>query len=401
MMWMISSVVLVLMLAALVWASERVVRAALLVGALLSLGLMVQGHLSSPGFEVAWLLLFGVLLAGAFPGAGVKGALIPAALFVPLVFAMDGTGRWASHSHWSTAAYVVLGAGVSLAFRALAVSVAGADDRAGRLRLLGVTLVSPLVLLTALVPAKGALAWNVLLPMASSEGVLARVVVLSDTGADAWPWLEPIAWALPVAVATMAMVGMYGVLQRTLRPRGQAIACVLALVALVGWVAVLWLTPGVRVPLEDVDAAQVLASARPSWVAASSVTYLAPETSLWSFALAPVLLWLGVGASMAVGLVVAQSAPSETPQDEVLPGMGFVNAGVLVLVAGLFLAESWVMQASSTLAQTGVQGLWFANAALLGAGAFLRGGLGAWVRALSVAVLMGCVVLWLVARVGA
>lgn len=375
---------------------EKLVRWAFALGLVGAVVGLVLNHLSTPGFELGWMLLVGVTLAGAIGGEAVKGALVPLALSLPLALAGDVSGNWASHTHWSTAAYVLIGFAIAWSFRALASEAGGFAQRSNRVRFVLVGASIAAGALAAWVPSKGPFAWNVLLPMVNERQVPAEIVTLAATGADAWPWLEPLTFALPTALLMLAMVLAFTLSQRTLLKRGTTIAAVISAVVALVWIGLAANMPGALGVLPEVDPSAVLASARPAWIPSDATVYLGPENSVWQVSRAALLLWCAVGLALATSLSVSQSVGSS----EIGSGANMAMVGAVMLaVVGAFLAESWTQQATSTTAQPWEGVVWFASAAFVGGASMLRGQLGAWTRALAIGFTMASLVYWLATRV--
>lgn len=380
---------------ALTFLGERALRWTLAALFVASIPGLVFSHLAAPGFELAWLLTIGLLLAGVWPGGGLRGVLIPLAFVAPFLVGAEPSGRWASHTHWSTAALVLLGTALGLGFRGLVQDDGQGGSRGGRVRLVLVACLGVGAAIAALVPSKGPFAWNVLVPMNTEAGVPGRIVTLGMEGADSWPWLEPLALALPAALLLGALSLCFVVVQRDLRTRGVWIGSALSLVVFIAWAGLVWLTPGVSGPLPEIDAARVLEATRPAWVPANAIVYLAPEGAIWEVSRSALALWVALGAALALALRSSQAPASAST------GVGgwFVSAAVVFVVAACFLAESWNIQGTSLTAKTWLQVVWFSIAAVMGGAAMFRGTLGAWARAFALALAFASLSFWMASQV--
>ena len=350
--------------------SERSLRILYALLSVLGLAWVVVGHIQTPGYEVASLLLFGVLLAGVFAGPGVAIVALPTALLLPLALSTEGGVALAVHNHWQTMAMVGLGAGVTLTLRqgwALAESSTGRWTRASLLALLAA---APATFLALVTPATGLRAGNVLLPMASLNGVEARIVVLEDGGANSWPWLEPLQFALPVALALLATGALLAFAVRSEELRHRVVMWFFALVVLLVWGFLTISSPGALAPLHEVDPVLVVDALRPAFVPADALTYLSPDASSWRMAPSSLALWFGVGAWVSVSALLV----SRVPRGAVSGRREHAALAPLVLAgAALLLAEAWSLQALGVASQKGAPGLVFALAAMAAGVTMFRG----------------------------
>lgn len=342
--------------------SERTLRILFAVLTLLAGVWLIVGHLQAPGHEVVSLLLVGVLLAGTFGGGGVAVLALPVGLLAPLALASSGGVALAVHNHWHTASTLLLGLGVALALRQAWSLAEASSSRWARPALLTALTAAPSAFFLMTTPATGLRAGNVLLPMATPTGQEARLVVLQDGGANSWPWLEPLQFALPVGLALLGMVVLLAFAARPGFLRHRIIMAVVALVLLVVWGFVAIASPGALAPLREVDPELVVAAIRPAFVPADAMAYLSPEWDTWQMSRAALALWFGVGAWLAASLLLVTRAP--LPAGAV-PRETAALAPIVLLIAALMLAEAWSLQALGVASQMGAPGLVFALTALV------------------------------------
>jgi|GEM_PF-4376529 len=357
--------------AAAVTMRERGLQALYGAFALMTLAWLLLTMQQAPGHTFVPLLLLGVTLSGTVRGAASRVLALPIALLLPLTLVAHRGGQLAVHDPWRAAALVCMGAGIGLSLRyawSLSERSAWASVRAGTL---SVWLIAVTGLVVAMAtPLHGTRAWNLLLPMVSESGQTARVVALHETSSRAWPWLEPLNYALPIAlIAALVVIAALWFFRPQMRGvHPLALALTIAVMCVFG--GVMMVTPGAWAPLTNIDAQAVVEAIRPPFVPHDAVTYLSPEESTWSLSRAALALWLGVGgwlgASALLGGAQRQDSSDVTPEHAAL-------APVFLLVGALFFAESWSAQAIEVSAQRGTQGLVFALAAFAGAAVLLRG----------------------------
>lgn len=345
-----------------------------------TIALIVAHHLAYPGHEFAQLLLLGIALAGLLPGRGVRGGLVPLAAVMPLALVSTGAVSLAVHNHWHTVGAVALGAAVAAAARAALGFALDDDGRGARVMAIVALLMAPMAALAFATTGRGASAWNAIVPMVSAiDGQPATIVVLQDSGAGSWGWLEALRFGFPLALLSLALILAFGVAQKSVQARGIWIASGLGLLVVGLWALPILLTPGAWSPLTDVDPAQVLAQATPAWVPSGATRYLMPEVSHWVMAPAALAVWLGAGLSAAAALLVTQVRPTASDA----PFEGGAAAPMLFCLAGLLLQESATLEASALLVRGGALGFLFALAALSAGASSLKGALRPWALLLS------------------
>lgn len=328
-------------------------------------------YIQVPGHEFATLLLLGTTASGMLRGKASRVLVLPIALLLPLAMISTQGNTFAVHDPWRAAGLVGMGAGVGLALRYMW-SLA---ERAPKtwLRASAVSawaIVVPGTILALGTPARGERAWNLLLPMVSLEGQSARVVALHSSSSRAWPWLEPLSFALPIAIGTIALVVIAAWFLKTSDKRVHPTAFGLAMLVLAAFYGTIFATAGAWSPLTDVDAQQVVQSVRPPFVPHDAVTYLTPDENSWQLSRPALALWLGLGGWLAASGLLIGHRPSNAP---VMRDEHAALAPMMILISSLFFAESWSAQAIEVAAQRGTQGLIFALAALTAAAVLMRG----------------------------
>lgn len=361
---------------------------------LMVLAWLAMLYLTAPGHEAIPLLLLGVLASGTVRGTASRALILPVALLLPLAFVTDSGAMVAVHNVWRALGMLVMGAGIGFSLRFAWHLSERSSQRWFRPALLGVLSASvPGLILTMASPSHGANAWNVLLPMTSLDGASARVVALQEGAAHAWPWLEPLALALPIAVAAVVLAVVVPFVVRPAERRVHPLTLILGALVLAVFTVPLFLTPGALSAIENVDPQAVVNAIRPPFVAHDASTYLSPEESTWLVSRAGIALWLGVGGWLAASVILGGSR-RVVETDALVPEHAAL-APLTILVAGLFFAESWSAQAVEVAALRGTQGLVFALAAFAGAAVLMRGRL----RALLCILAATSSTLWLAATI--
>lgn len=325
----------------------------------------------SSGHELVPLLLLGITLSGVVRGAASKVLMLPIALLLPLTMVTERGAQLAVHDPWRAAGLVCMGAGIGFALRyawGLSQRNVSLVSRTGALSLWAIAV--PGTVLALATPIYGTRAWNVLLPMVSLTGENARVVALHESSSRAWPWLEPLTFALPIAGAAVVLVIVAMWFLRPTERRLHPVAFGLAIVVIFAFGGVLMVTPGAWTPLIDVDAQMVVDAIRPPFVPHDATTYLSPEENTWQIASAALALWLGIGGWIGASSLLIGS-PQRVEDEGTEEHAAF--APLFLLAGALFFAESWSHQAVEVAAQRGAQGVMFALAALAAAAVLLRG----------------------------
>jgi len=328
-------------------------------------------YIQAPGHEFAALLLLGVTASGMLRGEASKVLVLPIALLLPLVMVSMQGNAFAVHDPWRAAGLIGMGAGVGLALRTMWSIAEHAPSSWLRASIVSLwALVVPATIIALGTPLRGERAWNWLLPMVSVEGQSARVVALHSTSSRAWPWLEPLSFALPIVMAAIALAILAAWLLKPSEKRVHPLAFGLALLVLAAFYGAIFGTAGAWSPLTDVDAQRVVENIRPPFVPHDAVTYLTPDENTWQIAPAALGLWLGLGGWLAAsGLLIGhRRLEITTLRDE-----HAAFAPMMILIAAMFFAESWSAQAIEIAAQRGTQGLIFALAALTAAAVLMRG----------------------------
>lgn len=359
---------------------------------LLTLAWLALLFIQAPGHEAIPLLLLGVLMSGTVRGEASRVLILPVALLLPLALATHSGAMVAVNDPWRALGMVSMGAGVGFSLRFAWLLSERSNHAWFRAALLGLLLAAPGLILVMGTPATGVRAWNFLLPMTSVDGTSARVVALQDGAASAWPWLEPLAYALPIAIAAIVVAIGIAFIARPTKRVLQPFTLIGALLTLVVFIAALFLTPGAWSVIEQVDPQMVVDAIRPPFVPHDATTYLSPQDHVWQISRAGLALWLGLAGWIASTVILAGS---RRPGIEELRVEHAAVAPLMILVGGLFFAESWSAQAIEVASLRGTQGLIFSLAALAAAGVLLRGRL----RTLVCVLVAASSTLWLAATI--
>lgn len=360
---------------------------------LLTLAWLALLFIKAPGHEAIPLLLLGVLISGTVRGEASRVLMLPVALLLPLAFVTHSGAMVAVNDPWRALGMVSMGAGVGFSLRFAWLLSERSNHAWFRAALLGVLLVAaPGLILVMGTPATGMRAWNFLLPMTSVDGTSARVVALQDGAASAWPWLEPLSYALPIAIAAIVVAIGIALFVRPTKRMVQPFTLGAASLILIVFIAALFITPGAWSVIEQVDPNMVVDAIRPPFVPHDATTYLSPEEHVWQLSRAGLALWLGIAGWIASSVILAGS---RRPAIETLRVEHAAVAPLMILAAGLFFAESWSAQAVEVASLRGTQGLIFSLAALAAAGVLLRGRL----RTLICVLVAASSTLWLAATI--
>lgn len=360
---------------------------------LLTIAWLAMLFIKAPGHEAMPLLLLGVLMSGTVRGEASRVLVLPVALLLPLALVTHSGAMVAVNDPWRALGMVTMGAGVGFSLRFAWLLAERSYHAWFRPALLGLLLVAaPGLILVMGTPATGTRAWNFLLPMTSIEGTSARVVALQDGAASAWPWLEPLSYALPIAIAAIIVAFCIALIARPTERVVEPFTLVVSVLTLAVFGVSLFLTPGALSVIEHVDPQAVVDAIRPPFVPHNATTYLSPEEHVWQVSRTGLALWLGIAGWVASTIILAGS---RRPAMNELRIEHAAVAPLMILVAGLFFAESWSAQAVEVAALRGTQGLIFSLAALGAAAVLLRGRL----RILLCVLVAASSTLWLAATI--
>lgn len=350
--------------------SERWMRGLFGVLALAALTYLVQSHFSTPGYEVVPLLVLGLSLSGMLAGPSVVAIAPALAALIPMALVYDGASALSVHNHWQTVAVLTAGLAAGFSLRQAWTNLHARSERWGRALFLLPMLAAPLTFIAMTTPRSGARAGNVLLPMVSLDGLEARLVVLQDSGASSWPWLEPLENSALVAIAAIGFSALLYMVVRSGLTKHRVLMSTFALATMIVWGVVTVTSSAAVMPLMNVDPELVVEALRPSYVPAEAMVYLAPERAEWRMSQPALALWLGMGAWLASSalLTVRQRVHVVEAGRE-----SSALAPLLFVVAALFFAEAWSLQSLGVPSQKGANGALFALAALVGAATLLQG----------------------------